>query len=248
MNLLSLLQSIGLTKTEAEVYLANLQMGPSSAIQLGQKVGTTRQLIYNLLPDLIERGFIKQVTIGKRNFYQAVDPEILEDKVAILQRQIATAIPLLKEQQSGSNAVPHITVYDNPLSMREWYRGFMRDVKAGEEKLVYSTETGWFDLDQEFYRSFADFQIKKKVKNRIIAPDTAEVREIAKSVTKDSAFTFDYRFTPEKWLGEGAKWIWRNQIIHLTVRGKATNLIVLESAELASIERIAFDRVWESLD
>ena len=247
MNLELLLQSLGLSKTQAQLYLAALQLGPSSAIQLGQKLNFSRQLMYDLLPGMIERGFIKQVTVGKRHFFQAVDPQVLNDMTKKLQQDIAAAIPQFKQQQAASSAVPAITVYDNPLSMREWYRSFMEQAKTGEEKLIYSTEAGWFDLDPEFYESFAKFQIKKKTKNRIIAPDRADTRAVAEKVMAGSQGVHNYRFAPEGWHGESAKWIWRNQIIHLTLRGKATNLIVIESEELAAIERFAFERTWNSL-
>ena len=78
-----LLQSIGLHKNEANLYLTALKLGASSAIQLGQKTGVTRQMIYELLPSLITKGLIKQIEIGNKKLYQALSPEILEDKANI---------------------------------------------------------------------------------------------------------------------------------------------------------------------
>lgn len=244
MNKNELLQTLGLSKTEAELYLVSLQLGPSSAIQLGQKLNLTRQLIYSLLPRLTEQSLIKQVTIGKRHFYQAVGPEVLRDKIKALQKEVEAIIPLLKEQHALNQAVPLIILYDNPLSMREWYREFMKKAKRGEEQLVYSTELGWYDLDQEFYDKYVRFQKKKDIRMQIITPDNPETRALAKKV---SIREDQYRFTSEGWIGENAKWIWRDQIVYLTIRGKATNMIVVESHEMAEIERFAFRRVWESL-
>lgn len=244
MNYIQLLINLGLTETEAKIYLANLELGPSSAIQLGGKLNYTRQLMYDLLPRLIESGYIKKITIGKKHYFQAVEPTILADKASQLGQEISKAIPLLEQTRSFNRAVPDITVYDNPLSMREWYRYFMDNAKKGEEKLVYSSEAGWFGLDQEFYQKFVNLQVKKDIKNKIIAPDNAGAKDVAKTFNPE---TFPYRFDSTGWQGECSKWIWRNQIIHLTVRGKQSNMIVIESEELANIERFAFYKTWESL-
>jgi sugar-specific transcriptional regulator TrmB len=244
MDYLNLLQSLGLTKTEAQLYIVSLELGPASAIELGQKIGFSRQLMYNLLPSLIQQGFIKQITIGKRHYFQAVSPEILQDKVKKLQTEVASAIPNLKKQQSTSKAVPHITIYDNPLSMREWYRAFIKQAKRGEEKLVYSTEAGWLDLDTEFYAHFAAFEKEKGIMNRIIAPDTSEAHQVASTLNLGDNV---YRFASEGWSGDNAKWIWRDQIVLLTIRGKATNMVVIESNDMANMERFSFERVWKTL-
>jgi predicted transcriptional regulator len=245
MNNLNLLQALGLTKTEAQLYLTSLELGPVSAIQLGQKLGLSRQLMYNLLPNLIEQGFIKQITIGKRHYFQAVSPDVLGDKVKQLQAEVAAAIPDLKKQQVTSVAVPHITVYDSPLGMREWYRFFMKEAKRGGAKLVFSTEAGWLDLDREFYNRFAEFEKEKGILNRIIAPDTPEAHKVADTLNLGDNV---YRFASEGWGGDNAKWIWRNQVVLLTIRGKATNMVVIESTDMANVERFAFERVWDSLN
>jgi hypothetical protein len=41
------------------------------------------------------------------------------------------------------------------------------------------------------------------------------------------------------------KWVWKDQVCFLTIKDNATNMIVLESHELAEIERFDFAQIWQ---
>jgi sugar-specific transcriptional regulator TrmB len=238
------LESIGLSSSEAKIYLTNLSLGPASAIQLAQKLGITRQSIYELLPRLMEKGLIKQVQIGTRRYFQAVNPDVLRDRAKLISEKVEEIIPQLKSRQADTNAVPLISVYENPLSMREWYTSFMEQAGKGDQMLIWSTGNLWYELDSEFYTKFAEFKNKNEVQDLVIAPNTPEARQIAQQLASPLR---QYRFTSEWWLSSAEMWVWNNQIVYLTLKENATNMIVIESDALAAIERFNFRNVWSHL-
>lgn len=240
----NLLKSIGLHKNEARLYLNALKLGPASAIQLGQKIDDTRQMVYLLLPGLMEKGLLKRVSLGNKDYYKAISPEVLVEIAQKNKEKMLQAVPILKSQASEEKAIPLITVYENPLAMREWYRQYMKEAKKGEEILIWSSGSVsyWYGLDKEFYNKYLNFNEEKGIKTYVILPETKEAIEHQKAVgkprTKFKTFKFEKTSNSEKW-------VWKNQVCYLTIRENATNMIVLESKDLADLERFDFWTIWE---
>lgn len=241
-----LLATIGLAPNEAKLYLTALRLGAASAIHLAKTVKVSRQMIYVILPKLIKQGLIKKIEISNREIYQAVNPEILEDRAESIKRQIRELVPVLKSEQAENYAVPFITIYENPLSMREWYRKYMKQIKKGEELLVWSTGRArhWFELDREFYERYLDVSSDEGIKTYVILPDNAESRKHQKAVGRPMT---KWRYLGEGWGGNAEKWIWRDEICFLTIRENATNMVVMESKALAELEKFDFWRIWHSV-
>lgn len=239
-----ILESIGISKAAARLYLQCLKLGPASAIQIAQKLGITRQSVYELLPYLQEKGLIKQVTIQNKRLFQAVDPSILKAIADESQLKIQEIIPALKNLQADNSAVPLVSIYENPLAMREWYENFMGQAGKGDVMLIWSSGQLWHHLDRSFYDAFVRFKDTHEIEDRIIAPDTPEGREVAKHFAGTKRH---YRFEVDWWRRDAEMWIWNDQIVYLTIKENVTNMIVVQSEALAAIERYNFRNAWEKL-
>lgn len=240
------LEQIGLCESEATIYVANLELGPSSVIKIAQKASLTRQMVYTLMPSLVEKGLIKEVTNGAKRHFEAISPDILNDRVQKISSQINELIPALKSRQATNNAVPLITVYENPMAMRDWYRHFMAEAKNGDEFLVWESGKYWYELDKEFYQKFIDYKNTVNVKNLVIMTDNEAGRRFKKELaTPDDKIKI--RLSKDHWNTSASKWIWRDEICYLTIRENATNMIVIKSVDLASIEKFDFYKIWEQL-
>lgn len=60
-----ILKQIGLTNHEAEVYLSLLANGQLSAYELAEKAGLYRQVTYDSLKRLMEKGYVSSAIEGK---------------------------------------------------------------------------------------------------------------------------------------------------------------------------------------
>lgn len=241
MNAAETFQQLGFTSSETKLYLASLEQGPSTAIQIARKLHLTRQMVYSLLPNLEERGLIKQIRTGKKRLYQAVDPDILSDLTSQLSDQVKEIVPELKTKAATAKAVPVVTVFDNPLAIREWYRQIMKEAQSGDELLIWATNTAWYQMDPAFFNKYLQFKIKHQVRDRVIAPDTPAARKFEKQISSPFA---TYSYISPAWTTPAEKVIWKNQIAHFSINENATNMILLESAELVALERAAFEQIW----
>lgn len=239
-----LLKSIGLHKNEAKLYLVSLSLGPSSAIQLGQKIGISRQMVYTILDELLEKGLVKEVEVSGHRYFQAVNPEALKDRAEKILGEVKEAVPILKTKQAEYSALPLITVYENPLAMREWYRQYMKEAKKGDELLIWSSGNieYWYGMDKEFYDKYMDIGEKVGVATYLIEPDTEQSKIHDKIVKRKN---YQFKWFKNAWKTNAEKWIWKNQVCYLTIREHATNMIVIESKDLAEIERFDFWTLWK---
>lgn len=242
---IKILEQIGLSESEAKLYIVSLNVGPSSAIQLGKKIGLSRQMIYVLLPQMMDRGLIKQIKIGARQYYEAASPELLIDLVEKSKQQIAELLPQLKSQQATNAAVPLIAVYENPIAMREWYRKMLNEAKQGDEMLIWSAGGDWLGMDEPFYQEYIAQKNKIGVIDKLIVKDTTQARAYYDSIKIPNG---EWRFMKKDWGSNAELWIWNDEVCYQTLRQNATNLIVVKSADLAAIERYNFYQLWDQFE
>jgi len=76
-----LLNKIGLTDTEAKVYLALLQNGNMTGYEASKAAGVSRSKIYVILECLINKGFILYTQCENNNKYSALPISEISDKV-----------------------------------------------------------------------------------------------------------------------------------------------------------------------
>lgn len=72
-----LAEIFGLSEYETRLYVTNLESGRANVTKLAIKADIPRTAVYLPLETLVKKGFISTIRIGKRNYYQAVNPEML---------------------------------------------------------------------------------------------------------------------------------------------------------------------------
>lgn len=71
------LMEFGLDDKEAKIYLAILELGGESVLQIAKKAKLNRVSTYEALKSLSKMGLISSFTKGKRVHYGAADPDRL---------------------------------------------------------------------------------------------------------------------------------------------------------------------------
>lgn len=87
-ELKSKLHEFGLSDKESNVYLAMLELGPSSAQDIAKKAGVNRATTYVMLESLKRRGLMSSVERGKKILFAAESPEHL---ISVVESEVQTA-------------------------------------------------------------------------------------------------------------------------------------------------------------
>ncbi|MGV8168936.1 MAG: TrmB family transcriptional regulator [Candidatus Nanoarchaeia archaeon] len=95
------LEQLGLNRNEAKVYYALLQKGQATAAELVKALGIHRNIVYDNLDKLIEKGLVSFVNEGTKKKFVAEKPEaiieFLESKKENIDHEIKTAKTFLPE-------------------------------------------------------------------------------------------------------------------------------------------------------
>ena len=80
----SVLYKIGMTRNEAKVYMALLDLGTAQAGQITEKSGVHRRNVYDAIDRLMEKGLLSFVIVNSKKLFSPVNPkrflELVEEK------------------------------------------------------------------------------------------------------------------------------------------------------------------------
>ncbi|MBW3012929.1 helix-turn-helix domain-containing protein, partial [Candidatus Woesearchaeota archaeon] len=87
----TLLEGLGLTKSEISVYLALLELGSSTTGKIVDKSGASSSKIYEILDKLIQKGLVSYVLKANIKYFEAAPPkrilDYIEEKKASISKQ-----------------------------------------------------------------------------------------------------------------------------------------------------------------
>lgn len=126
-DFISGLQNLGLTESEARVYLANLELGPSSVLEITKQAKISRTAAYDAVEALKKRGLLSTIQKGKKTVYVAEDVDRL--------------MSYLKERK---------TAFESQMEMLEKNIADLRLVSGGEKPTVKFFQGGKEALDANF--------------------------------------------------------------------------------------------------
>jgi sugar-specific transcriptional regulator TrmB len=115
------LQNIGLSKLEAGVYLAILQLGKSLPANLAKKAKIKRPTLYKVIPELKDLGLISETVIGKRKYIVAEDPQSYLDRKNNELKDFENSIPELRLLLNTATVKPKIVFYEGIKGIEKLY-------------------------------------------------------------------------------------------------------------------------------
>ncbi len=91
-----ILEEVGLSRNEAKIYLAMLELGTATAGRIAKKAGIFRSCTYDSIKGLIKRGLASTVSIGTVAHYHAADPKLFRECIKTRMEKLEKIIPILE--------------------------------------------------------------------------------------------------------------------------------------------------------
>ena len=136
------LESLGLKRAEAAIYLALLRKGEQNLAALAGEAKVHRPVAYTALPRLIAKGLVAESPHGKRIYYRAESPRKLVTLMHELEKEFRETMPLLEKyarRRPGRSIVRHLSGAEG---IRTVYDDVVDSLKRGDTFLRYSTARG----------------------------------------------------------------------------------------------------------
>lgn len=244
-NIKIILQETGLTKEQADVYLAGLELGESSVQHLAEKAKVKRPTAYLILDELMEKGLFSIVVRGKKRLFLAEDPDKLFASIKQKENQLKQILPELRSLYNIDVAKPKIRYYEGVNGAFAVYDDILASVSNGSEILSYTGIAGLYkDFSKDFAREFFQRRLARNISTRIIAIDSEESREWERKASFElrDIILIDGKEAP--FFGDTE--IYGNKIALISYKENFM-AIVIESKEIANMQRFIFELAWKNL-
>lgn len=240
-DILSSLEGVGMHENEAQVYLAGLELGPSSIWDIAQKSGIKRPTCYVMMDNLMFKGYASSTFDGKRNIYTVASPKRLLSSLNRRQEKLRETITQLEGLASQSSLKPNIRLYEGKAGVMEVYN-LTLNLAKDEEILIYGSVLVAISY-QEFIDEYLKNRVKKKIKVKAILPDTVENRKI---LARDEKELRQTRFiSSEDFKQKTEVNIFGDSIAYIAHSEKEPFATVIENSTLAEEEKDRFNLLWQ---
>lgn len=245
-NLETLLENLGFSKKKAKIYLAILELGEASVIEIAQKANLKRTTVYNILPELISDGLVKKSVKNKKRFFFIEDPVSLKTSLEEKMNAVEKSLPELKSLQTIIPYKPKITFYEGLGGAKDLYRDTLDSLSPGDTILSFTGLTDFYELiPKDFSEWYIKERVKRKIRIKIITPKSKAADEWQKNAARELreikiVNNSDFKFN-------GDTEIYRNKIALISYKENFIGVII-ESKEISQMQKMAFDIMWDYLD
>ncbi len=238
-------ESLGFSDKKTKIYLALLELGEATVINIAKKSGLKRPTVNNYIPELLEEGVIHTTTRRGRRYFFIKDPRSLRDRLEDKIRGLNSILPHLSSVHSISSIQPKITLYEGIGGLKEIYTDVMQSTKSGETVLsILGLEDYYSFVPKDIDDYYMNWKMKKKIRSRVIATESPIVRDFEKNahrelreikIVEDSVFSFKANAI-----------MYANKVAFISF---TENLMgaVFEGREISKMQRASFELMWHLL-
>lgn len=240
----TLLNQIGLSEKEANLYQLMLELGAQPAGKVVLTADMPRGTVYEILNQLTEKGLIDQYQNNKNvTVFRAKHPYALKEyienqktKIEQTESQLDSVFADFVNLYSTAQNRPGVKFYEGREGIIKIYEEILR-----ENKPIDSIEEKG-DMNAyipDYVPIFVKKRVNKKLPNRVISPDT-NVNNItnpdkfitAKTIPADKfPFRMDIKITGQK-------------VSLITFNGEQASGILIDNKEIADNFQMLFDFLW----
>ena len=230
------LTEAGLTEKEAEVYLALVELGSSSATHVIQKTGLHRAVVYDLLERLIEKGLVGHVIQGRKRFFEATSPNRLMGILKEKEEKIQTILPHLLELSQFKEHLD-IRIYKG----KEGIKSIFEDILIEKRPWFVFGATGKFkELFHAYFIHFHNRRARLKIPLKIIFDERIKSEKREKELTYSKI-----RYLPKHYIKPSTTFIYSDKVT-IIIWSPEPMAFLIRSKNVADSYRDFFDILWKS--
>lgn len=241
-NIIPILKSLGLLESEVKTYLAALELGPSTVLELNKKIGLSRQAIYTAIESLIKLGLMSSFEKGKKTLYTAESPERLRSFAeARLKKMEAT----VREIKDISRELSLVQKGDKPVVKMfegiEGQKNILEDIiNTRPERIDDFVNDNLYNLlfTKNEFQPYKDQLDKLNIHTRVMAIKDEPLKHSRRNVKGKRISRKDINFN-------GDVTVYGNKVAISSLRNKMVGVII-ESEDIAQTVRSLFQLAWEA--
>ena len=181
----NLLKTYGLDKSEIEVFLGTIQIGPQVVSLIARKAGVNRASAYDIIRRLVFMGLVREISRGKVKRYEAIEPQLILQKLQESKNKVENQIKLFGNLKPEINALygikfdkPSISFYEGHEGVKNILLDTIEDPKTREIWSYASVDYLKMGFGKDFLDRYWKKRTELKIPTRGIIPATEEAKNI----------------------------------------------------------------------
>lgn len=239
-NLTEAIEKIGLSRKEAQVYLALLRVGQSSASLVAKNAGLKRPTTYLILEDLRKRGFVLKILGDKKQMFIAKSPEEIISEAKDNVDHALHVLPQLMNMFSKNDPQVRTIHFEGMDGIKEalWYK--FTELKGSEIVAFFgSAEDASSDLIKLFY-DWNSALVDGDIKLRSIVPDAKDLKKFRET---DKEYGFKPKIMPVSDYTSKTSIEITDRFIRI-IMFKEQQAVIVENPVVAKAMKEVFQMVW----
>lgn len=240
------LKEFDLTQSEAKIYLAGLEIGPATILQLARKSEVKRTTIYSRIEELIRRGFFSITYKGAKKLYLAEDPERLIRTVHEKERILGDALPELKSIYNLSPTKPKVMFYEGIEGIKKVMEDPLKVLKKGE--LYYRINPGQKEMAElvgwDWWKDLVKRRVEKGLPIKVIADRIQE--PTPELISAGPEALRQIRFLPKNIHIPAREQIYGDRLGIIMLEKPMA--LVIEDKNIARLHQIFFEALWDKCE
>lgn len=247
--MLNQLINLGLSENEARVYLAMLDLGPSTMLQISTKAEINRPTAYVQIERLKKMGLVSTQTKGKKQFFIAENPEqlssVLEEERKTIETKKGELTKILPELESlfrTRDSKPQVRFFEGKEGLLRMQEDFLNT----KEKQIYSIASAdnVLDVFPEHPSTYISERVRRGIHSNLIY--TSNRGDFLKP--NDFQSLRESKYIPANKLPINIDLtIYDDKVGIAALKGKTAGTII-QHEEIANSLRGLFELIWGLID
>ncbi|NQU98565.1 hypothetical protein HQ533_03790 [Candidatus Woesearchaeota archaeon] len=239
----TILEKIGLSKNESDVYLLLLELGTSLASELAEKSKISRPHVYDILAKLVDKGLAGYVIKNEKRYYRAANPSKLVDFLKEKEIKLQEMLPELLKLAKPKTKKPTVELYEG----KEGLKTILNDVVKTKPSEFLDFTSGLTTTVLPYYMNpWQKDRIKANIKARFLFDNTNIGKKRGYEVAKLSKTQVKYM--PKDLISPAHIYTYGNKVA-VTLWSKEFPFgILIENEEIAMKFKGFFEWFWKLSD
>lgn len=226
---------VGLTNTEAKIYLMLLDLNKSQAGILSRKTGIHRRSVYDALDRLIEKGLVAYIVENGLRFYMPENPQRLQELIDNKRDEIYSVLPQLQAKYS----------YDKGKQETLFFRGkqgiksvFEDQIRVGEDVFVIGASNQADEIIKYYLPQYTKKRLENKIKLQLLFNEDNKVLNKKIPLSK-------IKYLPKKYSSIVSTNIYGNTVAIIIWLAHDPVAIVIKQPDVALAFKGYFEMLWD---
>ncbi len=242
-----MLEQVGLTGGESRVYLAMLDLGPSTVGPIVEKSKVSRSIIYRLLDNLMEKGLASYIIEEKTKHYSAAGPERILEYMDRQRKQLEESrlqmqkmLPLLAQMTSPKRN--DVRVFKGFRGLITMHEQLYLKLKKGDEYLSLGVPAEQEERFHSFWKEDHKRREKLGITCRLLFHTDTDDKVLA---NRNSYWGCDARRMGMK-IDAPAWWMVYKDVTSIVLQSKELITVEITNQEIADSYRNYFESFWKN--